>query len=154
MSRDQGCWTAQRQVGPGERTWAVWHIRNLDIKGSLKKKDANVVDEDEDEVAQFGCSPQSVGRSRRSIESGSATYWKRWKWISLPTRLEKNAELNWNEMKRESGRERVEERERERFERREIEPELFVLFLVLATNQTGYNSRRSTMLVLGGPLHV
>lgn len=118
MSRDQGCWTAQRQVGPGERTWAVWHIRNLDIKGSLKKKDANVVDEDE--VAQFGCSPQSVGRSRRSIESGSATYWKRWKWISLPTRLEKNAELNWNEMKRERKRERVGGREWKRGRERDL----------------------------------
>lgn len=53
MSRDQGCWTAQRQVGPGERTWAVWHIRNLDIKGSLKKK---------------GCQCRGRGRGRsRSV---------------------------------------------------------------------------------------
>lgn len=59
--------------------------------------------------SQFGCSPQ-VGRP-----NGSATYWKRWKWISLPTRTkaqECSAQLKWNkEGERERGSQRKQERE-------------------------------------------
>lgn len=143
--------TAQHsgRSGPGQ-TWAVWHIRNLDIKGSLEKR----MPMSRSTSSQFGCSPQ-VG-----CPIGSATYWKRWKWISLPTRKkaeECSAQLKWNEpregkseRKREwkSGRERVAAgKSRQRplaqlvgsgFGRR---PRPSWLWLCL----------RSTMLVLGGP---